>query len=86
MRLLQFPSRSAGAFLLLGSLAMTWALAGVSHSSSSPEDSGLAPVSYDSPDAQLSGRDIYERVLENRFSSFIQRSALRSGASNPIFR
>ncbi len=58
---------------------MTWALAGVSHSSSSPEDSGLAPVSYDSPDAQLSGRDIYEQVLENRFSSFIQRSALRSG-------
>ena len=79
MRLLQFPSMTAGAFLLVGSWAMTWALAGASHSSSSPEDSGLAPVSHDSPDAKLSGRDIYERVLENRFSSYIQQSALRSG-------
>jgi len=33
----------------------------------------------DTPDAELSGRQIYERVLANRFDAFLQKSRLISG-------
>ena len=53
-----------------------------------PGDAGaadaVAALTRDEPqvvsDAELTGRDIYERVLENRFDDFVQKTVLVSGA------
>jgi hypothetical protein len=40
---------------------------------------GAASTRYDDTDDRLSGRDIYERVLRNRYQTYIQQSSLLSG-------
>jgi len=40
---------------------------------------GVAAAPQPAAEARLTGRDIYERVLANRFQSFVQDSVLRSG-------
>ena len=45
---------------------------------SNADDLGTAQISSD-PLAALTGRDIYQRVLDNSFDSFIQESSLVSG-------
>lgn len=56
---------------------------GIGVRASTADEAGLASVSYapspEKRDEDLTGKDIYERVLENRFSSYIQASSLRSG-------
>jgi hypothetical protein len=49
-----------------------------SHGSSAAE-SRVQPRSPEALEAELTGRDVYERVLENRFSSYLQESVLVSG-------
>jgi hypothetical protein len=39
----------------------------------------FAPARQEKSDAELTGRDIYQRVLDNRFRSYIQKSVMVSG-------
>jgi len=68
------------------------ALAGDANASPIPVPNGSAPAGVTAPDAadparttpddQLTGRDIYKRVLDNRFDTFLQTSSLISGDRN----
>jgi hypothetical protein len=40
---------------------------------------GYLPARHERTDEQLTGRDIYQRVLDNRFQSYIQASTMVSG-------
>ena len=67
-------------------LALLLLLALLSHGASAEEaepagEAASASISAAPPaaSAQLSGREIYARVLENRFDSFVQRARLVSG-------
>jgi hypothetical protein len=40
---------------------------------------GYLPARHEPADEQLTGRDIYQRVLDNRFQSYIQASTMVSG-------
>lgn len=40
---------------------------------------GYLPVRHEASDEPLTGRDIYQRVLDNRFQSYIQASTMVSG-------
>ena len=63
--------RTTALAFLLASLGATAGLA--------EESVDYAPVAHDPTDAHLTGRDIYQRVLDNRFRSYIQESTMLSG-------
>ena len=50
-----------------------------SPSTASADDVGAAPPAEDSVPRELTGREIYDRVLQNRFESYVQESHLISG-------
>ncbi len=67
--------------LLVGVLA-PWLL-GASATDPAPAEGPVAqdvgPEGFDPPLAEMSGKDIYQRVLDNRFDSYTQVSSLLSG-------
>ncbi|MCZ6463420.1 MAG: outer membrane lipoprotein-sorting protein, partial [Proteobacteria bacterium] len=54
-------------------------IAGFVHAAAPERGATALPAPAAPHEDRLSGRDIYERVLENRFASYIQESALISG-------
>ena len=63
--------------LLLATLALL--LAGIAHAAAVEEPSTPLPATNSDPDAAMSGKDIYERVLDNRFDAYIEEIKMHSG-------
>lgn len=61
---------------LAAATALTGAVAAAQGSAPGP---GASASGYDDTEAHLTGRDIYERVLRNRYQNYVQKSRLISG-------
>jgi len=60
-------------------ILVCWGVSALRIGTASSDDLGVTGTAVAPPQSDLSGRDIYQRVLENRFDSFVQESSLISG-------